>query len=229
MVYCEEGTEDTEERRQSPPCILKIFLHIPTGALEPPKGAKKKFSGVKKSCMTKTLALWSSILAYKYHSLVFTSMVVGWGVGGGVFFLAELHSRQDLSSPNQGLNPCPLQWKCRVLTTGPPGKSRWRCHFKKCLKRFFGGERVIRKKVDKHCSKYIKNAVHVPTNHTWRKLLIKWPLLEKKEVNCYKLVLWAGCAGRGRDWCLRRVINLQNMSEMHLLFLTILWGKFHCL
>ena len=25
--------------------------------------------------------------------------------------------------PNQGLNPCPLQWKPGVLTTGPPGKS----------------------------------------------------------------------------------------------------------
>ena len=25
--------------------------------------------------------------------------------------------------PDQGLNPCPLHWKCGVLTTGPPGKS----------------------------------------------------------------------------------------------------------
>ena len=24
--------------------------------------------------------------------------------------------------PNQGSNPHPLRWKCRVLTTGPPGK-----------------------------------------------------------------------------------------------------------
>ena len=31
---------------------------------------------------------------------------------------------QDLSSPDQGLNPCPLHWKRRVLTTRPPGKSR---------------------------------------------------------------------------------------------------------
>ena len=30
----------------------------------------------------------------------------------------------DLSSPsNQGSNPHPVQWKCGVLTTGPPGKS----------------------------------------------------------------------------------------------------------
>ena len=26
--------------------------------------------------------------------------------------------------PDQGSNPPPLQWKCRVLTTGPPGKSQ---------------------------------------------------------------------------------------------------------
>ena len=25
--------------------------------------------------------------------------------------------------PNQGWNPCPLQWKHRILTTAPPGKS----------------------------------------------------------------------------------------------------------
>ena len=25
--------------------------------------------------------------------------------------------------PNQGWNPCPLQWKHRALTTAPPGKS----------------------------------------------------------------------------------------------------------
>ena len=26
--------------------------------------------------------------------------------------------------PNQGLNPCPMQWKCIILTTRPPGKSK---------------------------------------------------------------------------------------------------------
>ena len=25
--------------------------------------------------------------------------------------------------PAQGSNPCPLQWKCQVLTTGLPGNS----------------------------------------------------------------------------------------------------------
>ena len=36
------------------------------------------------------------------------------------------HTAQHAGSefPNQRLNPCPLQWKCGVLTTGPPGKSR---------------------------------------------------------------------------------------------------------
>ena len=31
------------------------------------------------------------------------------------------HSTQNF--PNQGLNPCSLHWKCRVLTAGPRGKS----------------------------------------------------------------------------------------------------------
>ena len=39
-----------------------------------------------------------------------------------LFFLAA-HARFDLSYPKQGLNPCPLQWKFSVLTTGLPGKS----------------------------------------------------------------------------------------------------------
>ena len=36
-----------------------------------------------------------------------------------IFFLAVLGSLWDLSS----LNPCPLQWQCRVLTIGLPGDS----------------------------------------------------------------------------------------------------------
>ena len=39
------------------------------------------------------------------------------------FVLAMLCSLWDLSCPNQGSNPSPLQWKRGVLTTGPPGKS----------------------------------------------------------------------------------------------------------
>ena len=37
------------------------------------------------------------------------------------FFLAAWHVGSYF--PNQGSNPCPLQWKYGVLTTGPPGKS----------------------------------------------------------------------------------------------------------
>ena len=37
---------------------------------------------------------------------------------------------QDLSSPTQGLNLCPLQWKHGVLSTGPPGKSQTKLNFK---------------------------------------------------------------------------------------------------
>ena len=35
------------------------------------------------------------------------------------------HSMWDLSSqiPGPGISPAPLHWKCRVLTTGPSGKS----------------------------------------------------------------------------------------------------------
>ena len=42
--------------------------------------------------------------------------------------------------PNQGSNPCPLQWKCGVLTTGPPGKSTltfdWTGRIPTCLSMF---------------------------------------------------------------------------------------------
>ena len=37
------------------------------------------------------------------------------------FLLAVRHSMWDLSFPDQGWNPWPLQWKRGVLTTGPPG------------------------------------------------------------------------------------------------------------
>ena len=39
-------------------------------------------------------------------------------------FLALWRSRQNF--PDQGLNLCPLHWKCRVLAAGPPEKSRKR-------------------------------------------------------------------------------------------------------
>ena len=40
------------------------------------------------------------------------------------FFLAALYDMWEFSSSARELNPCPLQWKHRILTTGPPGKSQ---------------------------------------------------------------------------------------------------------
>ena len=42
-----------------------------------------------------------------------------------IFFLKFGHAARLVGSqfPDQGLNPGPRQWKCRVLTTGPPGNS----------------------------------------------------------------------------------------------------------
>ena len=37
--------------------------------------------------------------------------------------LAALCNLRDLSSPTRNGTPCPLHWKYRVLTTGPPGTS----------------------------------------------------------------------------------------------------------
>ena len=42
------------------------------------------------------------------------------------FLLTAPLSTWDLSSPDQGSNPCSLQLEARVLTAGPPGKP-WRC------------------------------------------------------------------------------------------------------
>ena len=42
----------------------------------------------------------------------------------GLFFLATPCVMQDLSSPYQGLNWLPLQWKQGILTTGPPGSPK---------------------------------------------------------------------------------------------------------
>ena len=39
------------------------------------------------------------------------------------FFWLNLEWHAGSYFPDQVSNPCPLQWKCRVLTTGPLGKS----------------------------------------------------------------------------------------------------------
>ena len=40
-----------------------------------------------------------------------------------LFFFFSPHCKDMQSFPDQGSNPCLLQWKPRVLTTGLPGKS----------------------------------------------------------------------------------------------------------
>ena len=42
-------------------------------------------------------------------------------------FFSSLSSMQDLRFPDQGLNPCPLQWKHGALTTRPPGSPWFTC------------------------------------------------------------------------------------------------------
>ena len=50
----------------------------------------------------------------------------GMGTNGLFFFLAAPCCMRDLSSLTRGGTHAPLQWKRRVLTTGPPGKShKW--------------------------------------------------------------------------------------------------------
>ena len=45
-------------------------------------------------------------------------------VGGGVGAGACAAKHEGSECPNQGLNPCLLQWKHKVLTTVPSGNSR---------------------------------------------------------------------------------------------------------
>ena len=42
-------------------------------------------------------------------------------------FMATLVQQMGSLLPDQGSNPHSVQWKCRVLTTGPPGKSLFFC------------------------------------------------------------------------------------------------------
>ena len=40
-----------------------------------------------------------------------------------VFVFWPRHVARGILVPRPGIKPVPLRWKCRVLTTGPPGKS----------------------------------------------------------------------------------------------------------
>ena len=49
------------------------------------------------------------------------------------YFLAVSLSLWDLHFLTRGLNPCPLQWKCKILTTGLPEKSPCLCSWTPAL------------------------------------------------------------------------------------------------
>ena len=53
--------------------------------------------------------------------------VTGWKPQIGYLFIYYFGQVAQLLGswfPNQGLNPCPQQWKCKFLTTGLPGNSQ---------------------------------------------------------------------------------------------------------
>ena len=65
----------------------------------------------------KILFIFSSLsIVYLNHEIKFTNIFC-------LFFLVASCILQDLSSEEE-LNLKPLQQKCRVLSTGPPGKSQ---------------------------------------------------------------------------------------------------------
>ena len=73
--------------------------------------------------------LWDKCLFFTGNSLLITSL----GVSGilfcfGFYFLGRKTRHAEL--PRPGTEPCPLQWKYGVLTTGPPGKSLWHIFIK---------------------------------------------------------------------------------------------------
>ena len=62
---------------------------------------------------------WCWSLSSEFLKLYFSTPKFPFG--SFFFFFAALHSFQNF--PGQWSNPCPLQWKCGILTTGPPAKS----------------------------------------------------------------------------------------------------------
>lgn len=70
------------------------------------------------------LCILATINLQDFYSLHYTYI--------NTFFSAALLALWDLSSPNLGLNPCPLKWKPTVLTNGSPGNSKhlFQCNLK---------------------------------------------------------------------------------------------------
>ena len=72
-------------------------------------------TGSKELGMTEQLKHTHTLLS-RFFSQCFLFLGVGdWTMG---------HTKSWF--PDQGLNPCPLKWKCGVSTTGPPGQFRVR-------------------------------------------------------------------------------------------------------
>ena len=108
MDKCKKKKKKPSERRQrrkSAYCMIPFHLYE---VLEP---AISIYSDKKStSCLGgQSGGLTEKGLAWTAQGIFFFFLAVPWACG--------------ISVPDQGRNPCPLQWKCRVLTTGPPGKS----------------------------------------------------------------------------------------------------------
>ena len=73
--------------------------------------------------------LFYSILFYSilFYSILFYCTLFYSILFYCIFWLCHTIRHVGSQFPDQGSNPCPLQWKGGVLTTGPPGKSRRRC------------------------------------------------------------------------------------------------------
>ena len=59
----------------------------------------------------------------KYINFIYIKKTYNARFSISTFFFFWLHCMWDLKSRNQGSKPHSLNWKCRVLTTGRPGKS----------------------------------------------------------------------------------------------------------
>ena len=77
---------------------------------------------------------WGNVTHYDnsyYDNLLLTIPIAGIS---NIYILLSIYlfftaPRGMWNFPDQGSSPCPLQWKRRVLTTGPPGKSTVFCIF----------------------------------------------------------------------------------------------------
>ena len=82
-------------------------------------------TGLGSTCLRSQVSTWWGFNSYKNN----LSMVIALSVFFLEFILMYFlifwphHMACESLVPNQGSNLCPLHWKCRVLTTGLPGKS----------------------------------------------------------------------------------------------------------